>query len=95
MNAVIADHSPVAIWKRAIQPERASLAPAEARAILRLRLSPLDLSRADELAAKARAGGLAAEEEQEMSDYVAIGGALEFLKSKARLSLKRARSAAA
>jgi hypothetical protein len=95
MNAVIADHSPVAIWKRTIQPESATLAPAEARAMLRLRLSPLDLSRVDELAAKLRAGGLAAEEEREMSDYVAIGGALEFLKSKARLSLKRARSAAA
>jgi len=64
MNAVIADHSPVAIWKRTIQPERASFAPAEARAVLRLRLSPLDLGRADELAAKARAGGLAAEEER-------------------------------
>ncbi len=93
MNAVIADHSPVAIWKRTIQPERASFASAEARAILRLRLSPLDLNRADELAAKARAGELAAEEEREMDDYVAIGGALEFLKSKARLSLKRARAA--
>jgi hypothetical protein len=61
---------------------------------LRLRLSSVDLGRADELAAKARAGGLASEEEREMDDYVAIGGALEFLKSKTRLSLKRARAAA-
>ena len=50
--------------------------------------------RADELAAKARTGGLASEEERELDDYVAIGGALEFLKSKARLSLKRARATA-
>ena len=94
MKVVIADHSPVAIWKRAIQPERAGFTPAEARATLRLRLSSPDLGRADELAAKARAGGLASEEEREMDDYVAIGSALEFLKSKARLSLKRARAAA-
>jgi hypothetical protein len=94
MNAVIADRSPVAIWKRTIQPEKASFTPAEARAILRLKLSALDLGRADELAAKARTGGLASEEERELDDYVTIGGALEFLKSKARLSLKRARAAA-
>ena len=90
MNAVIADHSPVAIWKRTIQPETGSFTPAEAQALLRLRPSPLDLDRADELAAKARAGGLASAEERELDDYVAIGSALEFLKSKARLSLKRA-----
>ncbi len=94
MTAVIADHSPVAIWKRTIQPEAGNFTSAEARALLRLRLSPLDLDRADELAAKARAGNLASAEERELDDYAAIGGALEFLKSKARLSLKRARSAA-
>jgi hypothetical protein len=94
MNAVVADHSPVAIWKRAIQPEVRSFSPAEARALMRLKLSLRDLDRADELAAKARAGGLSPEEERELDDYVAIGSALEFLKSKARSSQKRARPAA-
>jgi len=48
-----------------------------------------DLERANELAAKARAGTLSPTEEREMEDYRAVGTALELLKSKARLSLKR------
>ena len=48
----------------------------------------------DKLAAKARGGILTAEEERELDDYVAVGSALEFLKSKARTSLKRVRPAA-
>ncbi|HUF61767.1 MAG TPA: hypothetical protein VMN36_06805 [Verrucomicrobiales bacterium] len=84
------EHSAVAIWKRAIKPESGDLAPEEARAILRLDLSPADLDRADELAAQARAGTLTAEQERELDDYLAVGSALDFLKSKARVSLKRA-----
>jgi hypothetical protein len=52
------------------------------------------LNRADKLAAKARVGILTPEEERELDDYVAVGSALEFLKSKARTSLKRVRPAA-
>ena len=92
MSAVIVDHSAIAIWKRTIQPEAGSFTPAEARALLRLRLSSPDLDRADELASKAQAGDLTAEEERELEDYLAVGGALEFLKSKARLSLKRSKA---
>jgi hypothetical protein len=94
MNAVIAEHSPVAIWKRTIQPDTGNFTSTEAKALLRLRLSPPDLDRTDELTAKARAGKLTSGEERELDDYVAIGSALEFLKSKARLSLKRTRRAA-
>ena len=94
MKAAFAEHSPLAIWKRTIQPESGNITAAEAKALLRLRFSQPDLDRADELAAKARAGNLACAEERELDDYVAIGGALEFLKSKARLSPKRARRVA-
>ncbi len=83
------DNSAVAIWKRTIQPETGDLPPAEARAILRLKLSTQDLDRADELSAKAREGTLTPEEESELETYLTVGSALEFLKSKARLSLQR------
>ena len=91
MNAVISGSAAVGIWKRTIEPETGTLSAAEARALLRLKLSGSDLDRADVLAAKARAGQLTAPEERELEDYLTVGSALEFLKSKARRSLKRAR----
>lgn len=84
------ENSASAIWQRTIQPTRTTLPAAAARAFLRLKLSGADLKRVDELAAKARAGSLREEEEQELEHYRAVGTALEFLKSKARLSLKKA-----
>jgi hypothetical protein len=89
MALVSNDNSASAIWERTIQPTR-TLPPAAARAFLRLKLSGADLKRVDELAAKARSGGLRQAEEQELEHYRAVGTALEFLKSKARLSLKKA-----
>ena len=89
MASTSTDNSASAIWKRTIEPAR-TLPAAAARAFLRLKLSASDLKRADELAAKARAGNLRADEEQELEHYRTVGTALEFLKSKARLSLKKA-----
>jgi len=94
MNAVASKRSAVAIWKRAIQPKEGTLPPAEARAILRLKLAETDLDRADALAAKARAGRLTAQENHELDTYLSIASVLEFLKSKARRSLRNARAAA-
>lgn len=71
-----------------IQPKKSDLDPAAARALLRLRFSRADLDRADELAAKASARTLTPAEERELEDYGTVGTTLEFLKSKARLSLK-------
>lgn len=86
---MIAENSPSAIWQRTIEGKKSRLDPAAARALLQLKFSPVDLQRADALAAKARAGSLSAAEERELEDYRAVGTALEFLKSKARLTLKR------
>ena len=86
---MIAENSASAIWQRTIGSKRSRLDPAAARVLLRLKFSQSDLQRADELAAKARADSLTALEERELEDYRAVGTALEFLKSKARLSLKR------
>ena len=89
MSVMIADNSPSAIWQRTIETRKSRLDPAAARAFLRLKFSRSDLRRADELAAKARAGDLSVAEERELEDYRAVGTALEFLKSKARLALKQ------
>ena len=89
MAGVIAENSASAIWQRTIEPKKSNLAPAAARALLQLNFSQADLERADDLAAKARSGKLSADEERELEEYRTVGTALELLKSKARLSLKR------
>jgi hypothetical protein len=94
MNVALNENSAVAVWRRTIHPEAGDLPPEEARAILRLKLSAADQDRADELAEKSRSGTLEPQEEREIETYLSIGSALEFLKSKARLSLQRAGSAA-
>ena len=86
---MIAENSSSAIWQRTIEGKKSRFDPAAARALLQLKFSRADLRRADDLAAKARAGILSATEERELEDYRAVGTALEFLKSKARLTLKR------
>ena len=88
MSAIVAENSAAAIWHRAIQPKKSDLDPSAARALLRLKFSRADLDRADALAAKASAGALTPAEGRELEDYRTVGTALEFLKSKARLSLK-------
>ena len=88
---MLAENCASAIWERTVEPKRSNLTPAAARALLRLNLSKADLNRADQLAVKARAGRLAAREKRELEDYRTVGTALEFLKSKARLCLKRSR----
>ncbi len=93
MSPVISECSAVAIWKRAIDSDAGSLPPAEARAMLRLKLAEADLDRADALAAKARAGRLTPQEHRQLDNYLTIGSVLEFLKSKARRSLRQAKAA--
>ncbi len=82
------------IWGRAIRPEVGDLSVAGARELLRLRLSEADLQRVRELSEKANAGSLADEEAQMLEAYLNVGRALEFLKAKARLSLRQAGAAA-
>ena len=88
--SVSVEHSEVAIWSRTIEPGEGNLSPAAADALLGLRLSRADVERVDHLSAKARDGELAPDEGAELDDYLRVGRALEFLKAKARLSLRRA-----
>jgi hypothetical protein len=76
------------IWGRTIRPEIGDLSPAAARELLRLHLAEDDAKRVEELSGKANAGSLKADEEQELDYYLNVGRALEFLKAKARLSLR-------
>ena len=72
-------------------PALAALArPGGGGALSNLKLSGRDLNRADVLAEKAGAGKLTDEDAVELENYRTVGPALEFLKAKARRTLKTA-----
>jgi hypothetical protein len=77
------------ILRRAIEPNRPTLSAAAARSLLAIDFSPEDKDRMRELAAKARAGQLTADEQAEIDAYGRVGSLLSILKSKARRSLKQ------
>ena len=78
----------VDIWGRAIRPEVGDLSAAAAQELLRLHLSDADTARVRELSARANDGALTGDEAEELDHYLNVGRALEFLKAKARLSLR-------
>jgi hypothetical protein len=82
-----------AIWGRLIGPEKPKLCPETARFVLDLEFPEEDKARMHELAAKARAGTLNAEEQQEIETYSRVGSILGIMKSKARMTLKKAAKA--
>src|SRR6266446_5770419 len=75
------------VWERTIRPGQADLPPEAARYFLKLQFAESDRARMNALAAKARAGALAQEEEAEMANYMQLGWFIDLIKSKARLSL--------
>jgi hypothetical protein len=81
-----------AIWGRVVKPGQGDLKPEAARAILELKLNDGDLRRADELSEKARQGTLTPEERAEIEELIRVDHELAVLKSRARLSLQRAKS---
>ena len=82
------------IWNRTIRPEVGDLSAEAARELLRLRLADDDVERVRQLSDKASAGTLGAEEAEELDHFLNVGRALEFLKAKARLSLRESTAAA-
>ena len=76
------------IWSRAIRPEVGDLQATAARELLRLHVADEDVVRVQELSAKANAGTLTSTETEELDHYLNVGRALEFLKAKARRSLR-------
>jgi hypothetical protein len=83
-----------AILERAITADNQAWSPEASRAILDFKLADADLRHADELAAKARAGSLTANEQESLDHYIRIGRLVEFMKARALLSLKASGSAA-
>jgi hypothetical protein len=79
-----------AIRGRIVKPHQADLNPEIARAVLKVDFTPEDHRRVDELSAKAQKGTLTPEERAELEEYVRVDLKLTVLRSKARLSLKRA-----
>ena len=87
VSAIIAE-AETAILERAMTADNESWSPEAARAILAFKLADADLSRADQLAAKARNGSITEEERRKLENYLRIGRLIEFMKAKALLSLK-------
>ena len=80
-------HRKLAILERTIRPHQGDLPPDAARYLLKLQFAEADRARMNVLAAKAREGSLAQEEETELTNYMQLGWFIDLLKSKARLSL--------
>jgi hypothetical protein len=89
MSTALSTNNEAAILQRVLEPDRPTLSVAAARSILAIEFSPADKARMRELAAKARAGSLTADEQAEIDAYGRVGSLLAILKSKARRSLKR------
>ena len=77
-----------AILERLVEPKRATLTPAAAKSILKLRFPASDVDKKNALARKARKGELTPAERDEIEGYERIGQFLSLMKSKARLSLR-------
>jgi hypothetical protein len=81
-----------AVWDRVIRFE-GGLSPAAARALLKVHFSRQDTERMRELSARARAGTLTPQEEEEIDTYERLGCLLDILHSKARRALGKRRTA--
>ena len=77
-----------AIWGRIVDPQAGDLSRASARSFLDLDFKPVDRRRMDELAEKANAGTLTAQERREAETYNHVAHLLALLQSKARQSLR-------
>jgi hypothetical protein len=87
-TATASPASEMAILRRVVDSDRPFLSKEAAQAILRLDFSAADRVRMNALAAKNRAGELAAAEEEELTNYIRVGQTLGILQSKARRSLR-------
>jgi uncharacterized protein YnzC (UPF0291/DUF896 family) len=81
------------ILSRVIRPDQGAWSREAAESILEFDFPQADIERMNALAAKAREGSLTPGEETELENYRHAGRLLELLQSKARLSLKRFKTA--
>jgi hypothetical protein len=76
------------IFRRVFDPLRGDLPESLAHYLLAVRVSPADQQRVDELSAKARAGTLTADEDEELEGYLEVDNFLSIMQSKARVTLR-------
>jgi hypothetical protein len=88
MSSAIHPNSDAEILARVIAPDAATIPVAVAAELLKWGFSDFDKRRMSELAAKARAEELTAEEKNELDGYERINSFLGLVKSKARSSLR-------
>jgi hypothetical protein len=77
------------ILSRALATAAEFMSEELARYLLTVKLGPVDESRANELAAKAREGSLSANEQAEIDEYLRVGRVMEILRIRARKTLGR------
>jgi hypothetical protein len=82
------------IFDRIIGPQRGGFSEEHARYVLSLDFTPGEHARYADLAVKAQDGSLAADEQNEIDDFLAVNAMLAVLQSKARVSLQKHNSAA-
>ena len=90
MSKTTVPPSEMSILRRVVDSDAddSRLSEDAARALLRLRLGPMDRRRINLLADKNRRGKLKPDEEIELNNYIRVGQTLGILQSKARQSLK-------
>jgi hypothetical protein len=91
MSAIVSHHE-ADILERAIDASGGKWPPEIAKGFLSIKLSPADVVRMNELAARAQAGSLDSDEELEIESYRTAARVLEVLKLRARMALKAADS---
>ena len=84
--------SQAVILARIVVPIQPDITPEVARYLADLHFPPAETARMNELAAKARAGALTADEQREIDDYEYVGLVLERVKSEARQRLAQTSS---
>ena len=75
------------------ETDRMVFTPETAQALMAIEFGQEDKDRMSALVAKAQAGTLSAEEQDEIETYSRVGSLISILKSKARTSMKGRRSA--
>ena len=87
-TAIIPESPGVAVWDHVMQFDEA-ISPTAARALLKLKFTPPDVERMQDLAAKARQGKLTKTEAIEIDTFERLGCLFDILHSKSRRVLKR------
>ena len=82
-------NSEAAILARLIQLGQGDLSQSAAEYLLSIRFAEHDISRMNELSAKARQGTLSGDEESELDSYIHVGNLISLMQAKARLALQR------